>query len=362
MVSAEQRRAMRLAIPLGQDHGELRIHGQDYPVRLIDQSAGGFGIQSEIPLEIKDGDIAALSWSGGCCRVRVLNRCEEENFTRIGVERLEELDSAEDLDIKNSIWSLRRPRMPMPGANLSYFVYGVLVVVGCSIAGLTWGLMPHDSNVALQAPVSAKEKAASDAAAVAVQARARKSLTDFSTYAGREMHRALDSSRMPKAAQKWVAQRVQVLNHAMRGVMKAVVRASADTRQAATAVEATARSTIDSIGRAATMGKDSILLELPRFMNNLQLTKRQRRELDKILKAAHDATQDLQRRSRELGTQEVMQQIAEIRTTASQQALAALSPEQTEQLLALVSNGHSTQKKPPAAEAAPKSAAQKGRN
>jgi hypothetical protein len=362
MVSAEQRRAMRLAIPLGQDHGELRIHGRDYPVRLIDQSAGGFGIQSEIPLEIKDGDLAALSWSGGCCRVRVLNRCQEENFTRFGVERLEELDSAEDLDVTTSIWSLRRPRMPLPGVNLSHFVYGVLIVVGCSIAGVTWGLMPHDSNVALQAPVSAKEKAASAAAAAEVRARARKSLVDFSTFASKEMHRALDSNRMPKAAQKWVAQRVQVLNHAMRGVMKAMAGVSTNTSKAATAVEASARSTIDSIGRVATIGKDSILLELPRFMNNLQLSKRQRRELDKILKTAHDATQDLQRRSRELGTQQLMQQIAEIRNTASEQALAALSPEQTEQLMALVSNGHSAQKKSPAPDAAPNSAAKKSQN
>ncbi len=165
------------------------------------------------------------------------------------------------------------------------------------------------------------------------------------------MQRSLDASPLPKVARQWVAQRVQVLNHAVRGVMKVVLSTSADTRKAAMVVETSAKNTIDSVRRAASFGQDSILLDLPRYMNSLQLSKRQRRELDKILKAAHDATQELHRRGRELGTQQVMQQIADIRSAASEQALAALSPDQAEQLLTLVSRGHNTQKKPSAPDA-----------
>ncbi len=114
--------------------------------------------------------------------------------------------------------------------------------------------------------------------------RVRKTFGDFSLVAGQEMQRSLDASPLPKVARQWVAQRVQVLNHAVRGVMQVVPHASADTRKAATIVEASAQSTIDSVRRAATFGQDSILLDLPRYMNSLQLSKRQRRELDKILK------------------------------------------------------------------------------
>jgi len=346
MTRADQRRALRLPVPAEQEEAELRWQDVDYPARVTDQSAGGFGVQLECPIDIQANQVAALIWGEGCSPVRVVNRIDEGSFIRLGLERIDDPDAADDFDPHGSIWS-RRPRLPMPGSNLSQYVLGVLVVLGCALAGMAWELLPHHQTVALHAPsISAEQQAKNAAAAAAARHRAAKSVEQISAFwHGDPVNRALDSTNLPHAARKWVAQQVQVIEGVVYGILRAMASAPVDTRRTSLAVQKATADTADAISRAASLGSESIVGALPRFMNLLQLSDRQRRDLDEVIRSAHEATQEVHRRVRELGTQQAMHEIERIRQTAGDSALALLSPAQAEKLRSLISNSRSSRPK-----------------
>jgi hypothetical protein len=246
-----------------------------------------------------------------------------------------------DADPRTSIWSLRRPRWPMPGSNLSHCVMGILVVIGCALAGMAWDLFPHREAVALHAPSISKERQAKNVAAVAaVRHRVAHSLDQESAFwQGDPTKRAINSTLLPRPVRTWVTQQAQVVGGVIRGIVEFMASVPADPRRTSVAVERAAGEAADAIGRAAALVHQAIVTALPRFMDLLRLSDRQRRELDEIVRSTREATNEIYRRSRQLGTQQAMHEINRIRQSAGDRVLTLLSPAQADKLRSLIASG-----------------------
>jgi hypothetical protein len=342
MTRTDQRRALRLPVAVEQEEAQLRWQDRDYPVRVTDQSAGGFAIQVECPIDIEANQIAALVWHEGSSAVRVVSQVDEGSFIRIGLERVEGYDLAEDFDPGTSGWSLGDAGRRLFGSNLTHVVLGILVILGFALAAIAWESLHRSGTAALHAPSISKEQQADKAAAAAeARRRAAKSLEQFSAFwRGNPVIRALDASSLPRPAQNWIAGQVQAVEGVVLGILRTVLGAPVDVRKTSVAVQKVATDTADSIGRTVARGNEAILGALPQFMNLLELSSRQRRELDQIVTSAHQATQEIHQRMRELGTQQAMREIQRIRQATGDSVVALLSPAQVEKLRSLIAGQH----------------------
>jgi hypothetical protein len=236
---------------------------------------------------------------------------------------------------------LHQARSPLPNGNLTYYVMGLLIVCGCALAAVAWELLPRREGFALRAP-ALMTKGAESAAATALAAKCRAAETAVGSWQlGNEQKWQHDvaPTSLARAAQRWVATRVQVLDQAARGVMRAILNMPIDPGKSTAVVKDIASATTESIHFAVAVASSdaSLVLALPRFVDHLQVTDQQQREINAIVKAARDATREVQRHSREIGTVETMHQIERIRSSASQQVLAILSPAQAQELRGLMS-------------------------
>jgi hypothetical protein len=346
MTPTDQRRAFRLPVPIEQEEAELRWQGVDYPVRVTDQSAGGFGIQVECPLDIDANQTAYLIWGEGASRVRVVNRVDEGTFVRLCLERIEDSGAADGGEPSSSLWSTEGARRRLPGFELSHYALGIVAVLGVALAGMAWGLMPHGEVAALHAPSASHERQEKYASAAEARGRAAKLAEQAATFWRDDpVKRALNATNLPRPAQTWIAQQAQVVQGIVQGILRSFASAPADARKATRVVQQAAGEATDRIARAVAAGSDSIISALPRFMDLLGLSARQRRELDEVVRKAHEATEQIHRRVNELGTQQAMQEIGRIRQAAGKSALALLSPAQTEKLRSLMSAGPASRPK-----------------
>ncbi len=331
---------------------ELRFEQCDYAGRLTDQSAGGFGLQFDTPLAIQAGQTAVLSWKGGCCRVRVSARVDEENFVRLGLVRLEELETAGELDPPTGLWALcRRRRLPLPQGSWTYYIAGLVIILGCGIAALVWEQVPAQLAKQVQPTTKRLALAADSGALKIVKRSSKKAAPGFAavSFANDREHRTIESKVLPKPLRQWIATRNQVMRDAAVSVLKALPDVpTIVTKQAVfDAISATTRAAEQVIG----ISNDSVLPAISQYMDILQVDAEQRLQLDALMKSTREATQSVHRRSRELGTAVTMSEIDRIRRSAGMEATAILSDEQVGQLRRLMSG------KRPVVAGAPKSAA-----
>ncbi len=341
MRAQDQRRASRFGVPLEHEAAELRYAGVSHAARLVDQSAGGFALQLECDIDIDRNATAALNWTGGCCQVRVISRIDEPNFIRLGVERMAELDSVQSLDEEPSLWSLWRERLPRGESNYTYCILGMLLLGGIALSALIWQMAPHDSNLVVRAPTADAVDTVDVAAATkAVRKRALKSIDDASAWLqGVGLSTTFKEASLPRGGRHWAAIHAQAVGLAVRSIIGSLAGLPGDARHASSVAKRAASATVDTIREAADFGADTLMLTLPQFMDLLELTPRQHKQLDALLKATHQATQELQQRGRELGTQKTLQEIAAVRKRAAEQVAEILSPAQSERLRSLTAKG-----------------------
>ena len=197
----------------------------------------------------------------------------------------------------------------------------------------------------------AHDKQAKEAAAAEARQLAAKNLQQFTGYwRGEAISRAIDKSPLPPRARTWTTKQMQVAQGFMNGLLRFLVAAPAGnskTTAAQQAVTKTVTQTAAAVNRAVTTGNASIVGALPRFMDLLSLSDRQRRELNQILRSAHQATADVHARLSTIGTQEAMQEIERIRQEAADSILRQLSPNQAEKLPSMAASGNSHIAGPP---------------
>ena len=353
MVRFEQRQASRFAVPLALEQAELHWDCADFPARLIDQSAGGFAIQIDSLIGIEENQTAAMTWSGGCCRVRVVSRIDEPNFVRLGLARLNDLDSADDMYPRASIWSSRRPRLPLPQKNWTYFISGSLVVIGCAIAAVAWEALPSQTTVAVHTREGATKEISIDPTMIAHARRQKEGAAKEWGAGTNRLYQLTETKILPKPIRQWIAVRKQVFEQATKGVVQTLLSLPVEAvKQSPVSVQEFAAATVDSIRRAADFGNDSIALAASRFIGMLQLTNQQHKDLNAVLASMRETTQQLYHRSRELGTEQTMREIERVRHEAGEQIRTILTPAQVEELRKLSSKQHSPQREaPPAPEA-----------
>ncbi len=105
---SEQRRSVRCAVSGGR-HVELRIDGQRYPGRMLDQSAGGFAVLLDCPPQVGELNAVALHTDAGDFEVRIAFVSEDtaagESHApgepappkfRVGLARIRDIDPLEE--------------------------------------------------------------------------------------------------------------------------------------------------------------------------------------------------------------------------------------------------------------------------
>lgn len=350
MSTYNQRRALRLPVAVDHEEALLRWQDIDYPVRVMDQSAGGFGIQVECDIDIDAEQRAWLVWGDEFSYVRIVNRVNEGNFVRLSLERMNDSDSSLDGEPETNPWSVHDDEHRSPGWNSSQVVMGMVVLLGFVLAAAAWQWMPRAQTATLRAPTIAENKHTKDAEAAAAEARHRaaKSLQQFAGHwRGEAVSRAIESSKLPRPARTWATKQMQVVQGFTSGILRFLAGAPVNSRKVTTAVEHTVAQTAETathavavVNRVVSSGNESIVNALPRFMDMLSLNDRQRRELGVVLDSARQATAEVHRQVKEIGTQQAMQEIAEIRQSAADSIIKLLSPDQAEKLRSLAASDH----------------------
>jgi hypothetical protein len=92
-MSRDQRSSFRFTLPEGQDRAILRVGWRNFPVRVLNASATGFMLVCPL-LEISRGEALWLRTTAAWTEIRVVFVEHGEEGTRLGVERLRELEEA----------------------------------------------------------------------------------------------------------------------------------------------------------------------------------------------------------------------------------------------------------------------------
>lgn len=87
----DRRRSFRCAVHEADEAGMLRTRFSDVLVRIVEKSAGGFGVVAPLAPPIKSGTLLTLATPNGCHEVRVAHIVQLGNERRIGLERMREL-------------------------------------------------------------------------------------------------------------------------------------------------------------------------------------------------------------------------------------------------------------------------------
>jgi hypothetical protein len=90
-MSTDKRRSYRSPVQPEVARACLLVDGKRVPVRIVDQSSGGYLILALPESSLESGAEVVLSSDGGDSRVRVARRSDHEGEIRLGVERLEDL-------------------------------------------------------------------------------------------------------------------------------------------------------------------------------------------------------------------------------------------------------------------------------
>ena len=132
-MGTDQRKSFRILAPDGQLQAVLKFGRRWVNVRMVDSSAGGFGVAASEALPVKRGDVLGLRTGAGWHEVRVARHESFSDGMLIGLERLGDIDDPRQLQGISSAW--------LESTTARIFTVGALV--GAILAGFVW-LMIHD--------------------------------------------------------------------------------------------------------------------------------------------------------------------------------------------------------------------------
>jgi hypothetical protein len=92
-MSRDQRASFRFSLPKGQDRAILRVGWRNFSARVLNASASGFLIACPL-LEISRGEVLWLRTTAAWTEIRVVFVEHGDEETRLGVERIRELEEA----------------------------------------------------------------------------------------------------------------------------------------------------------------------------------------------------------------------------------------------------------------------------
>jgi len=153
-----RRNSYRIPVAGADFDSELRVNQECYPVAVVDESAGGFGVVVEGPIPLQPNDSAWLHYRDGWTCVRVVHISPEESSAeptdsaqlsapgklRLGLKRIAELQEPDDLP--QSPWAamcdLRAHMTWLFGSGLRTALGGVIfAVLVVGVPALVLGVM-----------------------------------------------------------------------------------------------------------------------------------------------------------------------------------------------------------------------------
>lgn len=104
-MSRDHRSSFRFPLPAGQDQAALRIGHRTETVRIVNASATGFLLEAP-QLDAVAGDVLVLTTAAAHCEIRVAFAETEAGQTKLGVERIRDLDEPATCTISLPWYSL----------------------------------------------------------------------------------------------------------------------------------------------------------------------------------------------------------------------------------------------------------------
>lgn len=130
----ERRQSYRYPVPTEQGAAVLRTRKTDLFARILEESAGGFGVSTRKSDVLNVGQAISLGTSAGCCEVRVMSITvdDEKSEMRVGLKRLRDLPSLRRGGLRElfSGWRYMFTPTNFVGIALVVGICGVIYVTG----------------------------------------------------------------------------------------------------------------------------------------------------------------------------------------------------------------------------------------
>ncbi len=90
--SIERRDSFRCQVPESKAPAIVRAGKTDIVVRVLEESAGGFGITCDHRPSVKTGQIVSMATGAGYCEAKIVHVTKKEDSYHIGLQRLREVN------------------------------------------------------------------------------------------------------------------------------------------------------------------------------------------------------------------------------------------------------------------------------
>jgi hypothetical protein len=119
-----RRQAFRCTISDVDAPASLRIRGGEFTVRVVDESASGFGVESDRKLAVDEGELATLTTKAGRTICQVMRaEYDDAGKTTIGLQRVNEIADQPTSSTRGPF--VRRPSRSMSFSLLLAFGVGL---------------------------------------------------------------------------------------------------------------------------------------------------------------------------------------------------------------------------------------------
>ena len=141
-MSHDQRNSYRCPVDENRQRGVLSRGNTQWPVRVIDESAGGFAVLLEGYVELPAGEVLLLEKDAAKVEVLVAHCRRQQDGTKVGLQRMAELPDPTQLQQETppfrwDIFRLRYER-PIAGASLTFPLVWLLLAA----AFVGWTFVP----------------------------------------------------------------------------------------------------------------------------------------------------------------------------------------------------------------------------
>jgi hypothetical protein len=328
MSSADQRRSIRLPVSLEQASAVLRIGRRSTAGTMVNESAGGFAVRVAGDSAITVRQVLLLGVSSGWSRARVTYAQRDENGLVLGLQRLSDVQPEFEDSSGSGLWIFDRLRMRRPVSDWSWYLGGVLVVCGVTLAATIWQVVSASdpSNVVLKAnDHGGLHRAVPGGAPTTIRTGNHSSATAESNALTERVGGSL------RAVESWLAGRARDAGKWLSGVRGAATAFPSSASESTHQVENWSR----QVRQSWDQWQDEVVLLLPQVADELQLTSDQRTRIEAIVHDSRQTVQQVYRNAQDKSSPEVWREIERVRKEAGELALAQLTPQQQEQLAAL---------------------------
>ena len=149
----ERRNSYRCQVQSHEPVGILKNGGVSLAVRVLNESRDGFGVISDRKTQVETGQLLSLTTPAGCWEVRVKHSRQHNGATRIGLQRVRELDTY------TGSRGLRSLLFPRPRTSVKVSTFALFAVLGVGFGVMFWvGFGPR---LGWRSPVSLVESSPS---------------------------------------------------------------------------------------------------------------------------------------------------------------------------------------------------------